>query len=439
MRARFRMLAGRAWGVLRHPISQNALALYWVQIATFVVPLVTLPYLSRVLEPEGFGLVVFAQSFSFILGLVVNFGFDGTATREAAAHRDEPGALGELVARVQGAKLLLVGLSALVALVALAFVSKMHEHPGFLLFAWIAAVGQGLGPGWLFIGLERVRLPAVIQLSSRIITAALTFVVVQGRGDGIWVLVLYAVGTMTGSVITNALMYRIVPALRPRLSASLAALRESWVLFVGLTGVTLYTSANVVVLGLFVANAQVAHFGAAERIVRAAVSALGPVAVAVYPRLAFLHASDEPERARRLAWITIAVLGGVGLVAAVVLALLAPVIIPVVYGPGFREAVDVLRVLAFIIPPISVGGALAAGWMLALRMDRKITKVILRAGVLNILLGCLAAPLFGPLGMAACVLVAELVVLGGCLYEIRRQEAGTEGVRLLRRPVPRRA
>lgn len=429
-----RTLLGRAWGVLRHPISQNAIALYWVQFATFVVPLVTLPYLSRVLKPDAFGLVVFTQGISFLLGLVINYGFDATGTREAATNREDRRALAELAARIQGAKLLLIGLSLLVAVVAVLAVPKLNQHPALLLFAWIAAVGQGFSPGWLFIGLERLRLTSVIQLASRIFSAALTFVVVKGPGDAVWVLALYAGGTVGASLIVNTMMYRTVPLLRPHWAGSLRALKETWVLFIGLTAVTLYTSANVVLLGLFASNAQVGHFGAAERLVRAALQVLGPVSVAVYPRLAFLHASDEPERARRLAWIAILVLGGLGLLGAVGLAVLAPILIRIIYGPGFGEAVDVLRVLAFIIPLGAVAGALAVGWMLALRMDRRITKVIVRSGVANVLLACVLAPLFGPVGMAVSVVCAELLALGGCLVEIRRHELRTDGARLLLRP-----
>ena len=81
----------RGLDALRHPVSQNALALHLVQIGNLVVPLITLPYVSRVLGSNGFGLVAFSQSLSFLLGMVIGWGFDQWASREASVKRDDPG------------------------------------------------------------------------------------------------------------------------------------------------------------------------------------------------------------------------------------------------------------------------------------------------------------------------------------------------------------
>ncbi|MFX9912081.1 oligosaccharide flippase family protein, partial [Acinetobacter baumannii] len=81
MLARFR-------GLLRHGLVQNVLALYGVQIANYLFPLITVPYLARVLGPKGWGMVAFAQAFGQYLMLVVEYGFSLSATREVARSRD---------------------------------------------------------------------------------------------------------------------------------------------------------------------------------------------------------------------------------------------------------------------------------------------------------------------------------------------------------------
>src|SRR5258708_16352230 len=70
--------------VVNHPVTHNALALYGVQIAGYVIPLVTLPYLARVLRPEAFGLLLFGQSFALWASLVIEYGFGLSAAREIA-------------------------------------------------------------------------------------------------------------------------------------------------------------------------------------------------------------------------------------------------------------------------------------------------------------------------------------------------------------------
>jgi PST family polysaccharide transporter len=127
---------GRA---LRHPVSRNAIALYSMQIATFIVPLITLPYVARVLRPSAFGLVVFAQGFAFTLVVLIDWGFGFTGLRSTAESRTDADELSAVVQRVRGAQLLLSTVSVPVALGALLLVPKMAGHPEFLVLAWVAA------------------------------------------------------------------------------------------------------------------------------------------------------------------------------------------------------------------------------------------------------------------------------------------------------------
>ena len=430
----------RLLSALRHPISQNAIALYGVQFATYIVPLVTLPYVARVLNESGFGLVVFAQGFSFLLGLVITYSFDLTATREVAAKRNETGVLGGIAARVLGGKLLLAVVALVVALGALLVVPKLRANPDLLGLALLAALATGLNPGWFFVGIERLRLVALVQLGSRVLSAGLTFVFVTSADDAWVILALYAGASLLASGIGHWLMYRRIPRVRPRIAGSLTAIRQGWLLFVGTGAFTLYTSANVVVLGLFVSSAQVAHFGAAERIVRASSQVLGPAATVVFPRLAYLQASDEATRARRLGLISVVVFGAIGGTAALALAILAPVIIPLVFGPEFDEAIVLLRILGLLVFLSAVANALVQ-WMFSLHMDQAVVRIVIAAGVSNLALALVLVPRFGPVGMACSVLVAEVVAVLGCVRAIRRNDATSESgllseVRMARRSRP---
>src|SRR3954454_7764881 len=83
----------RLLGAIRHPITQNVLALGTVQATIILLPLITLPYLARVLSRSELGLVVFVQTFSFVVALVVEYGFNLSATREVATRREDAHAL----------------------------------------------------------------------------------------------------------------------------------------------------------------------------------------------------------------------------------------------------------------------------------------------------------------------------------------------------------
>src|SRR5271170_3117675 len=99
---------GFARRLSRHPVAKNMLALYGIQFAGYVIPLATLPYLARVLRPERFGLLLFAQSFAMWASITFEYGFNLSATREVAQNRQNQNALASTAAGVLGAKLMLL-------------------------------------------------------------------------------------------------------------------------------------------------------------------------------------------------------------------------------------------------------------------------------------------------------------------------------------------
>lgn len=410
----------RLWAVLRHPVSRNVLALYWVQIATFVVPIVTLPYVARVLEPSSFGLVVFAQGFAFVLVVFIDWGLGLTGVRSTAERQTDPDGLSDVVHRVRGGQLVLTMASAVLAIAALLVVPTMARHPEFLLLAWVAGAATGLSPGWFFLGIERMRVIALVQLGFRVLAAALTFVLVKDPGDAWVVMALFAASAVGSLAVSDVLMYRRVAFRLPSWRLSVTEIRRGTMIFIGSFAVTMYTSFNVVLLGLFEPSAGVAHFGAAERLVRVAIQLLGPIGGAVIPRITALQATGNRERARRLLTIAVGAAAIPALALTLGLIVLAPWIIQTFYGERFvDETVPILRVLALIIP-INVTGVVFGLWLITLHRDRLIVRIVVIAGIANVVLGCILTPAFGPVGMAWAVIAAEGAGALGGFLAIRR-------------------
>src|ERR1700691_6509318 len=83
--------------LLRSGVLHNVIALYGVQACTYALPLLTFPYLARVLGPSGWGVVLFAQAIGEVIASVVEYGFDISASRETSRQRHEPQRLSELI------------------------------------------------------------------------------------------------------------------------------------------------------------------------------------------------------------------------------------------------------------------------------------------------------------------------------------------------------
>jgi polysaccharide transporter, PST family len=406
-----RLILGR---LRRSSLAQNAAALYAAHVAGLILPLLAIPFLARVLRPEGWGMVVFAQSFAAALTLVLEYGFYLSATREIARKRDDREELARIVAAVQSAKLLLLGGVTLLVVAAYFAIPLFREHPAHLAWAWGLAAAQGFSAYWYFQGVERLRLPALTEVVAKAGATAMLFLLIRTPGDGWMVLAIFAVPTAAWALFTNLWIYRELPRLPLRVGAGARMLRETVRLFVFRAALGSYVAANSFILGALATPQVVGFFAGAERLIRGAINLIHPATQAIYPRISNLVVNDRGQAARLLGWSLLAV-GGLGLVMGLTAAIAAPLLVRVLLGPGYEAAVPVLRALSVLPPIIAVGTVLGLQWALPTGLDRPYFRLVITGAVVNVALAILLVPRFGALGMAGAIITAECLVTGGLL------------------------
>lgn len=395
--------------MIRHKLVQNVLSLYGVQFASYVIPLATIPYLARVLGASGWGLVAFAQSFGSYVALIGEYGFALSATREVARRRDDPEELARILAGVLGAELLLVGSSILVAALTALWIPIFRAHPLLFASGLFLGAGQALSVMWFFMGLECMPLASALDISAKLLAAGCIFIFVHHTGQEWRVLVIQGSGFFLSDCICLTLAYSRVPARIPGWTCIKEALRMGWSMFIFRGSVSLYTSGNAFVLGLFVSPRFVGYYSGAERISKAFLKLLGPVNQTFFPRLSHL-VHQSRERAARLARVSVGIMAIGGAALGAMAFLFAPLLVRVALGPGFDPAIPILRVLSLLPPLIALSNVFGIQWMLTLGLDRAFNAIILSAGLVNLGLALSLAPRFDGMGMAWAVVSAETVV-----------------------------
>lgn len=399
---------------LRHPVVQNALALYSVQFAEYLLPMITIPYLARILQPAGWGMVVYAQNFSYWMILVTEYGFGFSASREIARHREDPRLHAAVAGGVMGANLILVLPAILIAFVAGLTVPLFRAHPEYLWLAVAIGVTQGVRPFWYFQGIEQMKTPAWLNVLGRFLYALGIFGLVKSQRHGWVVLALQAsIGCLVTALIA-ARMYRRIPFQWPTLQHAVRALRTGWTIFLSRSAATLYTIANTFILGLFATTASVAYFGGAERVIIVVLGLMTPFTQALYPRMSHLAANDQGKATDAIRTGLI-VFGLGGLLTGAALIGTAPWVVRILLGPSYQPAVGVLRVASLTVPLAAVSNILGLQWMLPFGMDAAFNRISVGAGVVNVALAVFLAPRYGPLGTAWSVVAAQTFVTGSMI------------------------
>jgi PST family polysaccharide transporter len=380
--------------------------LYGVQAANIVVPLLTLPYLTRVLGAEPLGYVLVAQSFALWISIVLEYGFTLSATREVAQHHHQTSKLSSIVSGVQGAKLLLGLATILIALVSAKLVPVFQQHPDFLWWAMLWAFGQGFSPIWFFQGIQRLLLSASLDIVFRLFGNISILVLVKSPEDANIALIILSISTITPTLILTYLMYTQVLFELPKLKSIQEAFKFGKDMFFYRLLASLYTVSNAFVLGIISSPTQVGYYGSAERIYTASTTAFWPFWRAFFPHVSIIQ-HQNPKRARQLIRQALLVIGFVGLLVGSALWLSASNLIPRYLGSEFSEIAPVVQLLALAVPCIAVSGSLGLQWLLSTKREHILIGITATAGLINLILAIFLVPSQGARGMAFSILIAE--------------------------------
>jgi PST family polysaccharide transporter len=394
------------------------MGLYVLQVGSYMLPIVTIVFLARLLGPQGWGGLAFMQAFAGYVMLVVTYGFNYSATREVARHRDNPDQLAELLAGVLGAKALLTVAALLIAFPVSVLVAPIHRYESLFWPAMLWALSLSFSLNWFFQGLERMGFVARWETAARILALAGILLAVRSPADT-WKVLAIQGATMSAAIVVEfAVTYRVVRFRVPTVRLVARTLRLGWSTFLYQGALSFYTSGNGFILGLLGTPAAGGSYIGAERISKAFSTMLFPITQAVFPRISHL-ASHARGEAARLARKSLFIVGGAGCAMGLIIFAGAPILVRIVLGPGFDDAIVVLRILALLPPLIAFSNVLGIQWMLALGLDRLVNAIVISACVLNVSLAVILVPHYLQVGMAVAVVASETLVAFG-LYALLR-------------------
>lgn len=389
-----------------------------LQAANYLIPLITLPYLTRVLGTIGYGTIAYVQAVMAYLMLLTDYAFSWSATRDIAAHRHDRAAVSRVFRASWGAQWLLTTGAGLLLATGLALTRVSEEQAALYAIGFLAVVGNTLFPLWLFQGLERMSEIAWLHVGARLTTVPLIFGLVATPHDA-W----RALAIQSGAALLagfGALLW--VARLRwiawqwPTRQEVVAALRGGSSLFVSKLAIGCYTSLVPVILGAAAGTAAVAYFSLADRLRTAGQSVLTPIAQALYPRLSHLYASDG-QSARQLARRAFGWTTTTAALTSLFLYLVAEPAIALLGGPGFEEAASVLRLLALLPLIVGLSNVLGVQIMLPNRLTLPFNRILGTAAMLGLGLAWPLASAWGARGAAATVVVVEcFVTMAMALY-----------------------
>ena len=404
-------------------LRRNIAAMTIVQAMSYILPLVTLPYLTRTLGLEAFGQIIFVQLILQYFILITDWGFLWSATKEIALVRHQPEVLSKLFISTWLAQWLLLLMSAIMLFILVVIIPALHEHAIIYWVGFSLVVGNVLFPIWLLQGLECLERLAKIQLITRPLVIPLIFLCVNKPEDSVWAIaVLGGVSILTG-LLTQIWIWRYSGITWHPVSIYeiFGVLRNGFGLFFSKIWISLYTTLIPLVLGSIAGHSAVAIYSLADKFKSAAQSFLSPISQALFPRMSHLYKHDYAAAYQLLIKSGVIILS-LSIAASLALFFAADWIIYLFGGDEFKASVEVLRWLSLLPCIVACSNLLGVQVMLPANKIRAFNVILVVAGGISLLLMYPLILSKGAVGAAINSLITELFFSVSIVFYVLRMK-----------------
>lgn len=192
----------------------------------------------RVLGDETFGLVAFATAFIIFFNILVDYGFNLSATREVSIHRENKDKITEIYSSVLAIKFILIFVSLMILSFIVFTFEKFSCHKELYFITFLSVIGQALFPIWYFQGMEKMK---YITIFSKVVFTIAIFIFVNEESDYLIVPLLNGLGILIGSLYA---LYIIKKDFNQSIETIKLHFNDSSQFFLSRVSVSIYTSAN---------------------------------------------------------------------------------------------------------------------------------------------------------------------------------------------------
>jgi len=394
----------------------NVLSLLAYRGASFIIPLVTLPYLARILGVEHMGLLALGLACVMYCSTISDWGFNVYTTKDIAQHRDDKLKVTQLFWSTFNAKLVM-GCATLAILLLVTWFNPAWHALFFIVLANSTVLfGQLLSFGWLMQGFEKLGKTAVISTVGQLCSIPLTFVRVKSPEDS-WLAALIpgVVAFITAIItLTFVVKMRVIGFYRFEPKEIMQRIKDSLHVFLAIFGANMFNNINVLILASMTSTYMVGLYNGADRLKKAANSVPEQIGNAFFPRVSHLFHKDRAAAiAATRKSISLSFLLSIFIV--VFTFFFADFIVRILLGADFHNSADVLRVAVcgFIFGNVSYPAGLQI--LIPHGLAKQRMHVMFIVGLINIPICCLLAWQFGAVGAASSLVLSEFLVFVGIL------------------------
>jgi PST family polysaccharide transporter len=273
--------------MFKNKFIENFFSLTVLRVLTLIVPLVTYPYLIRVLGSESYGAVMWTWSIVNFFILFINFGFNLSVTKYISIHREDSKEVSKIVSTIIMTKFLLFIISTMLFTLLVFSIPKMAENSELFFLTFLLTIGETMMPIWYFQGIEQMKYTAIITSFVKLFFTVLVFVVIENPDDYLKIPLLYAFASFLSALFAYYIIFykHNVQIIRPKLVDITFYIKDSVALFLSSSISVIKDSLTIIFIENYIGLSAVAFFDIAQKFVNILLTPFHIVATVLFPHM----------------------------------------------------------------------------------------------------------------------------------------------------------
>ena len=392
------------------------------QVLTVITPLITAPYLARVLGTSQLGVFSYTNSIVAYFAVVAMLGTVNYGTRTIASVKDNQNDRDKVFTCIFIFQLAVTLVSILAYAVYMLFFCVDNRLVSFL--QSITLIGCIFDITWVYFGVEDFKTTVVVSLFNKILTVLLILLLVKQSSD-LWV---YTIIILGGTLVTNILLFinlpRYVSFKRVSIKDVSMHIKPNLILFIPLLAMSVYHTMDKTMLGLLSSFEQSGYYYNSDKVVSMPYMVIYGVGTVMLPRMTALLTDRKQIEANQLFMTTMDGIAAICVAVSCGIAAVANEFIPLFYGEGYDPCILITIVFTPVLLAKSFSVISRTQYLIPMNMEKEYIKSVVWGAIINLIFNFILIPLYGALGATVSTVLAEFVSCAVQFFSLRGKKLG---------------
>ncbi len=395
--------------------------LFIIKVAGYVFPLLTIPYLAKILGAEGLGKIAVAASVNVWILTICNWGFLYSGIRDLSRCKTDEKKVSSIFSTILSCRLTLMTLSFLGLMIVVALVPSFWEERLLFFFSFLMIPGHILFPEWFFQAMEEMKYVTIFNFIVKLLFTIAVFVFIQQKEDYVLQPLLLSLGFLLVGGVSHLYIVKRwnVKFKWISLKCAFREIKSNVDIFLSVFMHNLYDSFSQIVLGYYNGFSHCGVYDAGNKFYDICTQFFNLLSMAFFPVL---------SRKIDIHKYYLAVALGLASVVSVLLFIFAPMIIHWFYTEEFSEAVTVLKILSFSLPFAIVINIYGTNYLLIVGQEKRLRSIVVLTSLVGFALSFPFAICYKAIGVAILLLFVRFVMAVALYVAYRRTPIETDRI-----------